>query len=202
MDMQINKHFLRQEREKRAWSQSHLADVADLSMRTVQRIEHSGVASMESAKALAAALDLELAALVQSSPAITPHRPMSYRLFAAIGTVLVGVIAVGWWSTAAAQQVKLSLSIEAPNGTYSDFKLLNTIGEQSEMQLDNQFRVLVNSRPQGEYLLLEADIYHFVEAEYQLMASPSLLIEDQEPSSLHLEFPNGDKVKLLVMADY
>ncbi len=66
MDMQINKHFLRQEREKRAWSQSHLADVADLSMRTVQRIEHSGVASMESAKALAAALDLELAALVQS----------------------------------------------------------------------------------------------------------------------------------------
>ncbi len=35
MDMQINKHFLRQEREKRAWSQSHLADVADLSMRTV-----------------------------------------------------------------------------------------------------------------------------------------------------------------------
>src|SRR5690606_20399040 len=67
MDMQINKNFLRRERERRAWSQSHLAEVAGLSMRTVQRIEHSGIASMESTKALATALDLTLSKLTETS---------------------------------------------------------------------------------------------------------------------------------------
>ncbi len=42
MDMKINKEILRREREQRAWTQSHLAEVADLSMRTVQRIERTG----------------------------------------------------------------------------------------------------------------------------------------------------------------
>lgn len=55
MDMQINKERLRQEREKRSWTQSHLSEVADLSVRTMQRIEANGIASKESAMALASA---------------------------------------------------------------------------------------------------------------------------------------------------
>jgi len=42
MDMKINKEILRRERELRAWTQSHLAEVADLSMRTLQGIERPG----------------------------------------------------------------------------------------------------------------------------------------------------------------
>jgi transcriptional regulator with XRE-family HTH domain len=64
MDMQLNKDQLRREREVRAWSQSHLAEVAGLSMRTVQRIENSGSASLESAMAIAAAFDTQVEALL------------------------------------------------------------------------------------------------------------------------------------------
>ena len=38
MDMQLSTEKLKQLREHRAWSQSHLADVAGVSLRTVQRV--------------------------------------------------------------------------------------------------------------------------------------------------------------------
>jgi transcriptional regulator with XRE-family HTH domain len=63
MEMQINSQLVRSEREKRAWSQSHLASVCGLGLRTVQRIEASGSASYESAAAIATAFSLTVAAL-------------------------------------------------------------------------------------------------------------------------------------------
>jgi len=59
MDMKIDSKFLKKERKDRAWSQQHLADAANLSLRTVQRIENTGNASPESIKAIAAAFDLK-----------------------------------------------------------------------------------------------------------------------------------------------
>jgi transcriptional regulator with XRE-family HTH domain len=57
MDMKLNSGVIRQEREKRAWSQEHLADVTGLTLRTIQRIEATGSASYESAGAIAAVFD-------------------------------------------------------------------------------------------------------------------------------------------------
>jgi len=37
--MELNKDKLKHLRESKAWSQSHLAEVAGLSLRTIQRIE-------------------------------------------------------------------------------------------------------------------------------------------------------------------
>ena len=54
MDMQIEPSRIRSERERRAWSQEHLAESSGLSLRTVQRVEKSGAASFETARALAA----------------------------------------------------------------------------------------------------------------------------------------------------
>ena len=56
MDMKIDPLKIKQLREARGWSQEHLAEVAGLSARTVQRIEAEGNASPESRMALAAAL--------------------------------------------------------------------------------------------------------------------------------------------------
>jgi transcriptional regulator with XRE-family HTH domain len=53
MDMKLNATLIRQERDKRAWSQEHLADVTGLALRTIQRIESTGSASYESAGAIA-----------------------------------------------------------------------------------------------------------------------------------------------------
>lgn len=54
---------IRRWREERHWSQDHLADLAGIGTRTVQRIENGGGASYESVMALAAAFNVDVAAL-------------------------------------------------------------------------------------------------------------------------------------------
>jgi transcriptional regulator with XRE-family HTH domain len=50
-------------REERHWSQEHLADLAGIGLRTLQRIETGEAASQESLKALAAAYNVDVMAL-------------------------------------------------------------------------------------------------------------------------------------------
>jgi DNA-binding XRE family transcriptional regulator len=72
VNMELKKDLLIAEREARAWSQSHLAEVTGLSLRTIQRIEKSGTASLESVKSLASVFELsidELKAVVDESTA-------------------------------------------------------------------------------------------------------------------------------------
>ena len=63
--MQINPDGakIKRWREERLWSQEHLADLADLGIRTVQRIENGEKASRESVMALATAFDVDVMAL-------------------------------------------------------------------------------------------------------------------------------------------
>jgi transcriptional regulator with XRE-family HTH domain len=58
--MRVNAELVAELRKKCAWSQDELATAAGLNLRTVQRIESVGTASLQSAKALAAALEIEL----------------------------------------------------------------------------------------------------------------------------------------------
>lgn len=50
-------------REERCWSQEHLADVAGVSLRTIQRLENGETASRDSLMALAAAFNVDVIAL-------------------------------------------------------------------------------------------------------------------------------------------
>lgn len=80
MDMKIDSRKIRQLREARGWSQEHLAEVAGLSPRTVQRIEAESNASPESRMALAAALGVaaaELGVAEPASPEPNPPHPVS-----------------------------------------------------------------------------------------------------------------------------
>ncbi len=72
MEMKIDALKIRQLREARGWSQEHLAEVAGLSARTVQRIEAEGNASPESRMALAAALGIDAIDLGSAAPANPP----------------------------------------------------------------------------------------------------------------------------------
>ena len=69
LEMKVNTKLIRALREERAWSQEHLATVAGLSARTVQRLEADGNASLESKMAIAAAFDVEPARL---TPEVEP----------------------------------------------------------------------------------------------------------------------------------
>ena len=205
MDMKINKEILRRERELRAWTQSHLAEVANLSMRTVQRIECTGDASMESAGALAAALDVELTILMALPDTVNPPvstKPKRYTLWGVFGLIGAMLVTLGWWTTAAAEQVMVSLSIERGEQTYSDIMLLNQIGKEEEMELDSQFRMLMNTERQGGQLLFSAKIYHFADGEYHLFSSPTMLVENKQPASMRIIFPDEQRMSLQLVADF
>lgn len=59
MDMKINIELLKKLRKEKAWSQDELATASCLSMRTIQRIEKYGNASLESKKAIASAFEIK-----------------------------------------------------------------------------------------------------------------------------------------------
>ena len=63
MEMKIDPQTVRRLREERSWSQEHLATVAGLSLRTVQRIEREGNASADSRLALGAAFGVDVVLL-------------------------------------------------------------------------------------------------------------------------------------------
>lgn len=65
--MKINDDLIRELRNRHGMSQEALAEAAGLSTRTVQRLERGGLASMETAMALAAVFDTDPGALEDTS---------------------------------------------------------------------------------------------------------------------------------------
>jgi transcriptional regulator with XRE-family HTH domain len=68
--MKINSQFVIALRKKKSWSQEELATASGLNLRTIQRIESDGVASLQSSKALAAAFDVEVGVLDTQEKAV------------------------------------------------------------------------------------------------------------------------------------
>lgn len=57
--MDINSERVRKARIERGWTQQQLAEIADLSLRTVQRVENQSAASNETISSLCAVLELD-----------------------------------------------------------------------------------------------------------------------------------------------
>ena len=65
--------ILRKLRLQQGWSQEQLAEMTDLSVRTIQRIERGGQASLESAKALAAVFQVDVQTFINKTGAQDMH---------------------------------------------------------------------------------------------------------------------------------
>jgi transcriptional regulator with XRE-family HTH domain len=78
MKMNINRSLILALRKQRSWSQEELAVAAGLNLRTVQRIETSGSASLQSRKALAAAFNMDVSDF--DSPEETMKTQYEYRV--------------------------------------------------------------------------------------------------------------------------
>lgn len=85
--MRINASLVKRERNKRAWSQEHLAQVTGLGMRTIQRIESSGKASNESMASIAKVLEMRIADFLCEGPKHTG----GFELVRSIGAKLPDV---------------------------------------------------------------------------------------------------------------
>jgi transcriptional regulator with XRE-family HTH domain len=88
----INRNLILALRKQRSWSQDELAVAAGLNLRTVQRIERSGSASLQSRKALAAALNIDVHELESPEEAMTvryEYRVAQFDIkWKALGTTL------------------------------------------------------------------------------------------------------------------
>lgn len=95
-DMKIDASTVRRLRTERAWSQEQLAASADVSLRTIQRVEADGSASNETRMALAAVFGIDVRALALREPA-PPDSPLpvaSMRSVAPVRYRAAGVLAL------------------------------------------------------------------------------------------------------------
>lgn len=73
--MQLNLQFIKQLRTERGWTQQQLADICNVSLRTIQRVEMQGVGSLETCKALAVAFAVPREQLLQGVVTATEAAP-------------------------------------------------------------------------------------------------------------------------------
>ena len=71
-NVKISAQLIKTLREARGWSQDHLATVAGVGLRTVQRVEAEGAASAETRMALASALEVAPASLLPQGDSQVP----------------------------------------------------------------------------------------------------------------------------------
>jgi len=62
--MEVNAQLLKEHRTSRAFTQQHLADACDVSLRTIQRVERYGVASNETLMSLSAVFEVDINTLL------------------------------------------------------------------------------------------------------------------------------------------
>ncbi len=93
-DMKLNPTTIRRLRDERAWSQERLAEIAGLSLRTVQRVESDGNASHETRLALAGAFGVDLAEL--SPPQRSEDQASGQPISPVVTESVLGWSRVGW----------------------------------------------------------------------------------------------------------
>jgi transcriptional regulator with XRE-family HTH domain len=192
MDMQLNKDQLRREREIRAWSQSHLAEVAGLSMRTVQRIENSGSASLESAKAIAAAFDTQVEALLSVATEVSKRKSFAKRFSILVALLSSSLLAFSWWSRAYAEQIMVDLAISSGDKPVASAHLLNEVGSPSEMKVDDVLTVKVTSSKQADgNIFLDAEVYFYNGKRFELKANPKLLVANNQSAAVSINNADG-----------
>jgi transcriptional regulator with XRE-family HTH domain len=142
MDMQIDSSKVRAERELRAWSQDHLAEVSGLSLRTIQRVESTGSASFETARALAAIFEVDIGTLRLPGEI----RSWTFSRLRYVGIAASLFVALGLFITrdATAGEVMLDVVLELNNEKLGQHQLVANEGKSAEIRLEGQVRLLVN----------------------------------------------------------
>ena len=97
--MKIKAGAVLKARKEKSWSQEELAIASGLNLRTIQRVEREGTISLQSKKALASALDLDIQDLEYQE--ITMRHQWEYRVVetkdrAALQPELARAGADGW----------------------------------------------------------------------------------------------------------
>lgn len=202
MDMQLNKEHLRRERELRAWSQSHLAEVAGLSMRTVQRIERTGGASLESTKAIAAAFDTQVEALLLAGSAAPKPGLIASRVALLVAFFASALWVFSWWSRAYADQIMVDLAVSEGDKPVASVHLLNKAGVPGEMKVDDLINVKVTSTKMESNIFLDVQVYLYNGKTFELKANPKLMVANNQAAAISMDGYDGKAFHFIFTPHY
>ncbi len=193
--MKINNKKIIEERKNRSWSQQQLADVANLSLRTVQRIENTGHASYGSTQAVVESLSLDSKTLSMRSA------NRKNKLLITILSALSGLLL---YSLASAKPVMLDINIVSGDKNLAQVHLLNKAGEESEVRIDNLIKVIFKAEIIKENKLrISVQAYEFSSgAGYRLMGSPIIISNNKQMSGVKFDSSSGSGYQISITPDY
>lgn len=205
MDMQVDSKRIRMERERRAWSQEQLAEVAGLSLRTVQRVESSGSASYESARAIAAVLELEVAVLRVASaenlpalPAVMQRGPRGLRYFG-LAAVLVLALGIFFTRDAVAGDVMLDVALELNDQKLGQHQMVANEGKSAEIRLEGQMRLFVNPMvTQDGSILLSMRVEEPAGSRWVQVGEPRIMVVNGDRGEVKVTSPKGNVYRIAI----
>ena len=180
--MQVNIDEIKTQRSNRAWSQTQLAEVSGLSLRTIQRIEKTGVASLESVKSLASVFEIDIKDIQKclNKPAYS-LKSKFVTLFGAVGLILSGLIML----PATAQSIMVDLALIENNIELASVQLLNEENSESEMKIPGAVKItLTSSKESDGTVLISTKIYDLSDGEEVLISSPSVKTKHKETAEV------------------
>lgn len=207
MKMKIDAGRVKSEREKRAWSQEHLSKASGLGLRTVQRIEKTGLASFESAQALAAVFSLDVADFrVQPEAPKGPIRRHTARN-AFLGTAsltAIAVVALLVGSFSRADWIMLDIDASRrEDATNSEIRrmgrLLIADGKDAEMRIKDVLRIVVSPTLQEDgKVLLVAKVFEYLAGQYVLVAEPRVITANEKEAEIRFASDSGMRFRFFI----
>lgn len=203
MDMRIDPKRIRAERERRAWSQEHLATVSGLGLRTIQRIEKTGAASFESARSLAAVLEVDVADLRvarEETTIASTAAPSRFRVRArpVLGGAAAALTAAGALFVATkgfADIVMLDVGVSMNDSQVEHSQVVTDANDHVALRaIDDMLRVVVVPTIEKNGIMLATEIYLHEGDGYVLASSPKLLVENGKPAEIELTTKDGSRI--------
>ena len=190
MDVQVNSNFIKAERDKRAWSQEQLAAAAGIGLRTIQRIESTGVASNETVMSLAAVFECSLDDL----RAVTTKPAPSWKSFVVAGIVVVcSALGIALITTQAqAKEVMLDVIFKSSETSSSTFKMITTEDKGTEVRLEKEAKlVFVPTLQDNDLILITVDIYGYDGTDFKLMSQPKVQVRNGHEARIQVGIEGG-----------
>ena len=199
MDMQIDSKRIRAEREKRAWSQEHLAEVAELALRTIQRVEASGAGSYETAKALAAVFEMDVAALRPADVPPPPRFKQRVRYWSVAVSVALAASLVFFARQAIAGQVMLDVGLSINGAELGKSQLITRPGKDAEILFKGKIRVMLQSRVNKDGSVAVAmRVYEFSREQFFLVSTPEVFVLDNNQAQVRLTSALGNVFRIAI----
>ncbi|MCL1048537.1 helix-turn-helix domain-containing protein [Shewanella abyssi] len=178
MDMQVNYNLIKEQRQNRAWSQSHLENVSGLSLRTIQRIEKTGTASLESVKSIASVFEMKI---VDFQPPVNKALPSIKAKVAALLAATSMILAAFIVIPASAQPVMIDFIFAENSTELSNVKILSEDQTESEIIIANQLKIVLTSK------VASKDTVDIAINLYDLSSGKEVLIHSPKFTTKHLQ---------------